>query len=153
MSSMSERGMSISIPLDSDGFLSLECPFCEERFKLSAGEVEGDDVSEIYCPICGLTDEPSNFKTKEVVDAINVAFQNMAYDFLNDEMKAWERRSRGNKLMTFKAGPPIKHEPEVVLIEDDSLDIHTFDCCKRRAKVRAIDEALILKCPYCGVAE
>lgn len=150
---MSERSTEISIPLDSDGFVSLECPFCEERFKLSAGEVQNDDVYEIHCPLCGLSDEPNSFWTTEAVEAARVVMENMARDVINEAMKGWERRSRSNKFMTFKAGLPIKHEPEVVLIEDNSLEIHTFDCCHRSAKVKAIGEALILKCPYCGVAE
>lgn len=150
---MSERSTQISIPTDLDGFLSLECPFCEGRFKLSASEVQEDDVVLIHCPICGLSDEPNSFLTSEVVEAANIMLQNLAYDVVNDAMKGWERRSRGNKSMTFKAGRPIRHEPEAVLIEDDSLKLHVFECCDRSAKVSVMDAALILKCPYCGVAQ
>lgn len=50
---MSEN-MAISIPLDEDGFLLLQCPFCRGFFKVRSEDYEADDVEELWCPLCGL---------------------------------------------------------------------------------------------------
>ena len=43
--------MKVSLPTDSDGFLSQECPFCEQRFKVLFGQGSQEPVS--HCPYCG----------------------------------------------------------------------------------------------------
>jgi sarcosine oxidase delta subunit len=150
---MSERSTQISIPTDSDGFLSFECPFCEERFKLAANEVQEDDVFVLHCPICGLNDDAQSFLSSGVIEAAQTAAMNLAYDAINEAMKGWERRSRSSDLIRFKAGSPLKHEPEKVLIEDEAFELHEFACCDRSAKVQPIDEVAGVYCPYCGTAE
>ena len=45
---------SLSIPLDEDGFLEMECDYCKERFMLSKETFEGEDNLDFFCPICGL---------------------------------------------------------------------------------------------------
>lgn len=43
--------MEIGFPTDSDGFLSQECPSCEQQFKVCFGEGSDEPIS--YCPYCG----------------------------------------------------------------------------------------------------
>lgn len=52
-----EIQVSVSLPLDSDGFLRRECPTCEEEFKwFSHAEGDGDaePASQYFCPLCGV---------------------------------------------------------------------------------------------------
>jgi hypothetical protein len=50
----------MTIPLDSDGFLRRECPTCEREFKWRPSDAEaGDDVEPAddagyFCPYCGV---------------------------------------------------------------------------------------------------
>lgn len=52
-----EISISVSLPVDQDGFLRRECPTCEEQFKWYAHE-EGDTdveiVDQYFCPLCGV---------------------------------------------------------------------------------------------------
>lgn len=62
-----EIQMSMSLPLDSDGFLRRHCPTCEREFKRFAGSDE-DDVDEApdggyFCPYCALQAPPDAWHT------------------------------------------------------------------------------------------
>ena len=49
-----EVEFAVSIPLDEDGFLRRECPFCEREFKwLSVGEEDSSPPEGFCCPYCG----------------------------------------------------------------------------------------------------
>lgn len=50
--------ISVSLPLDVDGFLRRECPTCEQQFKWFDGRTEGVPDDYVYpdvhwCPLCG----------------------------------------------------------------------------------------------------
>ncbi len=45
-----------SIHSDEDGFVSLQCPFCKEKFKLTTQDIENEHILSIFCPHCGLTE-------------------------------------------------------------------------------------------------
>jgi endogenous inhibitor of DNA gyrase (YacG/DUF329 family) len=58
-----EISISVSVPLDQDGFLRRECPTCEQQFKWYAhndGDSDAEIVSQYFCPLCG---EPSGVDT------------------------------------------------------------------------------------------
>ena len=44
----------MSIPLDEDGDLLLQCPRCGESFKVDAEDYQAEDVWELWCPMCGI---------------------------------------------------------------------------------------------------
>lgn len=46
--------MEISVPLDKENFIELECDFCKNRFMLHQDVYESDDNINFFCPICGL---------------------------------------------------------------------------------------------------
>lgn len=46
---MADKIIQISIPADEDGFVSFECPHCEQRFKLRADEFEESDIINLFC--------------------------------------------------------------------------------------------------------
>lgn len=63
-----ERGISVGIPLDGDGFVLRECPACEREFRwhVSADEDEGSPVPPggYFCPYCGKQASPDSWFTK-----------------------------------------------------------------------------------------
>lgn len=145
---MSTETIEFSIPLDEDGFVELQCPFCKEVFRLNAEDVESDDVIGIFCPSCGLTGEINNFLTDDVLESAQIAAMNMARAYLNDSLKKLERESKGLLKVTEK----LKPEPNNLLtIKKVDVDLMMFDCCGRSAKISPLANQCKAYCPYCGV--
>lgn len=51
-----EIRISVSLPLDADGFLRRECPVCEHEFKWFSHDErypEAEPVEQYFCPLCG----------------------------------------------------------------------------------------------------
>lgn len=141
--------MSISIPTDDDGYVLLQCPNCGAYFKATPSDIEDDGILLIYCPSCGLTGE--SYITEDVVELATAKIQNCAVDMIFDEFKKMERQFK-NGSVTFKAGKPPKHEPENPIRSGiEALEITTFPCCKRTAKIKPLLKITGCYCPFCGV--
>lgn len=141
--------MSISIPSDDDGYVLMQCPNCGTYFKAMPLDIEDDGVLQIYCPSCGLVGE--NYITEDVLELATAMVQNKAMDMIYDEFKKMERQFIKGPV-TFKAGKPPKREPEnPVRSGIEALEIVTFPCCKRTAKVKPLLKMTGCYCPFCGV--
>ena len=57
--------MEISVPLDKENFIELECDFCKNRFMLHQDVYESDDNINFFSPICGL---PNKINGKSTAD-------------------------------------------------------------------------------------
>ncbi len=148
---MSET-VKVSIPADDEGFVTFQCPFCSEHFKLDAGEVQEDSVFDIFCPLCGLKDKATAFLSDDVIEHMQQIAINTMNGMLNDWTKGLEKQFRGNKGMTFKAGKPLpQEEPKLLFEKENDMDIVNFDCCNRKAKVKNSNVQVKVYCPYCGV--
>lgn len=146
--------INFSIPTDNDGCITFQCPFCNTYFKLDAGEVQEDDVIELFCPSCGLSSEPNKFLNEDIIERALIMAKNHMADMLNSSMKKMERQFKGSKGVTFKAGKKIKHEHEKTLYEvENELQSYEFKCCDKSGKIREIDKEVGPYCPYCGVSE
>jgi redox-regulated HSP33 family molecular chaperone len=44
---MSYKTFEISIPADEDGYVTFQCPYCNQRFKLNASEIQDSDGVDI----------------------------------------------------------------------------------------------------------
>jgi hypothetical protein len=65
---MSDANIEISLPLDNDGCLSRECPYCKMRFKIHKDDMDGEKLpAEIFCPYCGQSDSKDEFWTSEQI--------------------------------------------------------------------------------------
>lgn len=148
---MFDGTLHISIPTDDDGFVSFQCPFCSDKFKLSVGECEQEDVLQIFCPYCGLSDELSNFLSDEVNEQLRIAAQNYLAEQINSMLRDMERRFHRNPGVSFRASP-LNTEPDSQIIEtDDDLEPSTHEICGRTVKVHANCIEVGPYCPYCGV--
>jgi len=81
--------LEVSFPTDADGFLSQECPSCEQRFKVVFGE--GSEAPISHCPYCGYTGQ-NCWHTQPQVDYIQAVAANVA---LGLELKKLERQMKG----------------------------------------------------------
>lgn len=67
-----EASLSMSIPLDADGFLRRECPTCEREFKWLPAEddTEFDEMSDggYFCPYCAIQAPPESWFTQAQIE-------------------------------------------------------------------------------------
>lgn len=141
--------MEISIPADNDGYILLQCPNCGTFFKATPSDIEDDGVLELFCPSCGLVGE--DYITEDVLELAMAMAHNKAMDIIHEEFKKMERQFRKGPV-TFKAGKRPKHEPEnPIHSRIEALEIVSFPCCKRTAKIKPILSMTGCYCPFCGV--
>ena len=138
----------LEIPTDSDGFISFQCPFCNEKFKLSADFINQMDIDELYCPYCGLQNSFENFFTDEVIELAKAKIENMAMDFISENVKSLKDSfSNGLFEMTIDTKFNDVNEPEV--IESDDMYKKTLSCCNFDVKLN--ENINSCYCPKCGV--
>ena len=53
--------MKISVPLDKDCFIEMECDFCKNRFMLHRDVYESEENISFFCPICGLPNKINTY--------------------------------------------------------------------------------------------
>jgi hypothetical protein len=141
--------MEISIPTDDDGYVLLQCEHCGSYFKATPSDIEDDGVLEIFCPSCGLVSE--NYATEDVIELALAMAENVAMDMVYDTLKKMERQFR-NSPISFKMNKRPKYEAENPIRSGiEALEIATFPCCKRTAKVKPLLKMTGCYCPFCGV--
>ncbi len=148
---MSDTVFKITVPSDNDGFITLQCPFCDDRFKLTVADFEREDIIEICCPYCGLRHQHNHFLTDEVIEQANIIVANYAKSIINKWAKDSERRFRSNKHIKFKAGKPLKMDKEKTLFEKEELETYNLKCCQITVKTRPLSQVIGVYCPCCGV--
>lgn len=148
---MSSKVISINIPTDSDGFISLQCPFCKDKFKLTSQDFQSDELTYIFCPYCGLQDKLNNFITDEVREQIKIIAMNEAKSMINNSFKRLQRKTKSNTFLSLKLNKSLKMEQENILFEIDSLEIAQLNCCKLTIKVDSLAKLSGIYCPLCGL--
>ena len=145
-----EFHMTISIPTDDEGYILLRCEHCGTFFKATPSDIEKDGVLHLFCPSCGLTSE--NYVTEDVIELAMKMAKNKVNDMLYDMFKDLERHNRRNSIIKFKAGNRPKHEAEEPIRSSiEALEITTFQCCRRTAKIKPLLKMTGAYCPFCGV--
>lgn len=148
---MADQTFTISIPCDDDGFVTLQCPFCNDRFKLTGEGFQREDLLCIFCAYCGLYGEANTFLTDEIIEQAHIIAGNYAKSILNDFMKDLEKSLKHSKHVSFKAGKKIKEEDEQVLFEREEMETLEPSCCATQVKVRSSAAIVGIYCPFCGV--
>jgi len=148
---MANVSFQITVPSDNDGFITFQCPFCDERFKLTTEDFQREDILEIFCPYCGLRHQHSNFLRDEVIEQAKIIASNYAKSLLNQWVKDLEKSTKRNKFVKFKVGKSQKIEAEQILFEQEELEITTLACCQVTVKTRPLNKVIGVYCPCCGV--
>lgn len=129
-----EVWLSISIPLDSDGFLRRECPTCEREFKWL--QDDADDAESLgtpdggyYCPYCAIQAPPGSWFTQAQLD---LAENEVINEVIAPELERFSSDiesigRRPGSLVSFRADYdlPDKLDP---LIEADDMKRISFTC-------------------------
>jgi len=135
--------LELSFPTDADGFLSQECPSCNQQFRILYGQGSEEPIS--FCPYCGHEGRDC-WWTLEQVDHIQTLTTNVV---LGPEIKKFERQLKG------VSGGPFKIDvqgsiPDVLpppIDTDVDFEIFHFPCCNETIKA---DQHEKLFCIICG---
>ncbi|WP_430607199.1 hypothetical protein IGJ55_000336 [Enterococcus sp. AZ170] len=139
----------ISVPSDSEGFVILQCSLCSEFFKMTPTDFEDESQLQIWCPSCGLN--PDSLITDEVIDIAMKMANNHVSDMLNDFGKEISKTFKSSGNIKFKRGSDLKKDPIDPLVSQlDNFEIHTYDCCHKKAKIRPSLKMEGGYCPFCG---
>ena len=135
--------MEVRFDTDSDGFLSQECPSCQQRFKVLF--CSGRDKPVSFCPYC-CHNEHDCWWTPEQIDYI----QSAATDIIvRPELEKFQRQLKGisNEFFHVDVTSDIP-DPVVSPVEtDDHLKVLRFQCCGETIKV---DQRNRYYCIICG---
>lgn len=144
-----ETYITISIPIDDEGYVLLKCEHCGTFFKGTPSDIQDVGVLKIYCPSCGLisnsyiTDDVQELAIKMTENKVNELFYDM---FKNLECQ------RKNNMVKFKSGKRPRHKIEDPIRSGiEALEICTFPCCARTAKIKPLLKMTGAYCPFCGV--
>jgi uncharacterized Zn-finger protein len=148
---MADVAFQITVPSDNDGFITLQCPFCDDRFKLTVEDFQREDILEIFCPYCGLRHQHSQFLRDEVIEQAQIIAGNYAKSLLNQWMKDLEKSTKRNKFINLKAGKSPKIEAVKILFEQEELETTALACCQVTVKTRPLNKVIGVYCPCCGV--
>lgn len=90
------------LPLDVDGFLSRECPLCAFEFKWFSDQEtqqEQDELSQYFCPRCGVPAGLDKWWTPQQLELIEY-FANIAVlNQFTDAMNHWNKSTTGSNLI------------------------------------------------------
>jgi len=139
--------ISFSLPTDSDGFLSQECPTCKRRFKVVLGD--GSDQPIAYCPYC-----PHHgagcWWTREQADYwTSVAVETAMMPRLNQMAKKFNS-STGSGLLTVRMGVKQSPKSPQPIEHDSEMPMYVFECCGEKIKHDGNGDTL--NCIICGSA-
>ncbi|MDQ3879348.1 MAG: hypothetical protein M3290_13525 [Actinomycetota bacterium] len=152
-----EFELSMSVPLDSDGFLRRECPTCEREFKwldtsgTDGASEEPDEDRGYFCPYCGVEAPPNAWLTSAQADmAQNMVAREVMGPLMRDldkTMRGVGRRSGGMFEMSVDYRPPDELDP---LTEVDDMRRVDFTCHPSEP-VKVLDDwAGPVRCLVCG---
>jgi uncharacterized Zn-finger protein len=150
---MSEVKIPMTLPLDSDGFLRRECPYCKREFKVFPSQKEEDMeesnvIVELFCPYCGQSAGKNSWWTGEQRRyAKEIALKKVLEPELEELGKSLENIGKGS-FIKIKMEKPSFKTPK---IHEEADDMKLFDlpCCKERIKLEENWKGYV-HCIVCG---
>ena len=147
-----KKNIKFKIPIDNEGFISLNCPYCNCSFKLEFAIVDKENVIILYCPNCGLHSSPNNFIPLKILKHAETLITNEIKKSLNDFTDNLEKTFKKNKYISFKKNKNFNIEiPEPLFETNHKLEPLELNCCNCKVKVLMTDKLTGIYCPYCGV--
>ena len=141
--------MSVSIPVDEDGFLLLQCPSCRGFFKVRSEDYEADDVEELWCPLCGLKND--SFWPDEVIELAKAKALNQFLGDFAKELSGIGRSSSRQSLIKLSVSSRFDHEREGEMLPAvDAYETATCKFCGRTEKLKPLPKYVGAFCAFCG---
>ena len=136
--------MKVSFSTDADGFLSQECPSCQQRFKVIFGEGSQEPIS--HCPYCGYKGQQC-WLTQEQSDHVEAVATDIV---IGPELKKLEREIGGlsKELFTINMESNLPKPSQPPVETDVFFDILHLPCCKETIKVNRQQQHF---CIICGM--
>lgn len=151
---MDDFEVSVSIPLDNDGFLRRECPACEQQFKWHDGpandEAETQQPTETYyCPLCGKPAGPDSWWTQEQLDYAQGVAAPAAMELMTRE---FDKALNGLKSDLIKVSRGHVETPDVPmpLVEPDDMVIVASPCHSYEPVKIPEESSGLVFCLVCG---
>jgi hypothetical protein len=126
-----EKGLSISIPLDDDGFMRRECPTCERECKWRPtpdGEI-GEPMPEsgYACPYCAQRATADRWWTKAQAECVSARALS---EIVGPALEGWERDPDPEALISFevRVEKPAAPSPSPLPAEPNDMTRVDFEC-------------------------
>ena len=149
--------ISVSLPLDNDGFLRRECPNCLQEFKWHDGpaneEAEAQQDTETYhCPLCGRPSGVDSWWTQAQLDYAQGVAMPAALQEIEHELDRAFRGLNSKHLKVTRTGHLDTPAEPMPLIEPDDMVMIASPCHPYEpVKVPEV-EAGPFYCLVCGSA-
>lgn len=147
---MDKNTIKISIPLDKDGYIELECDYCKYRFMLPEITFTSEDTISLFCPICGLPNYINTFYTPEVLEVAQQLAVNYALEEIERSLGKSLRKFNKNSLFKMTMKSPKKEHIKELYQPISDYTVVSYNCCKTKAKVTSFDNEVGVYCPICG---
>lgn len=148
---MEETSLKIQLTSDEDGFILQRCPHCGELFKLTAQDIESDEILNIYCPSCGLT--ANSFLTQDVIKLAIAKSRNFAMDEITRRFQSFAKKN-SSSLIKVEAKAIREREAELpIRATIEALQTTTCHDCGRKAKISPMLAMSAHTCPLCGIGQ
>jgi hypothetical protein len=151
--------ISVSLPLDTDGFLRRECPHCMHEFKWHNGpasdEAEQHAAPPAYhCPLCGQPAGMESWYTQVQVEYLDQSAAPIIDDVVGSAMDDLLKGFSGTKGITIsRSGGRRVHSPNPdPLVEPDDMTIVASPCHSYEPVKVADNHVGPLYCLVCGSA-
>lgn len=150
---MSVKNITIKIEGDIEGYVPFECPYCNLEFKLNASEFQNEEypLIELFCPYCGLVDEPNSFYTKDIIEHMHALAQNYMHEELNKILGKFAKSTSKNKFVKVKFKPLKPVYIKELRAYESNEDCFECKMCKNHVKVIYCAGSSKIYCPFCGV--
>lgn len=141
--------LSISIPLDEEGYMLMQCPVCGDYFKVRSEDYEADDVGELWCPMCGLKND--SFWPDEVVELAKAKALNQLMGDFEKEIAGIGRTLARQPFMKMTVSSHFDSEREGEMLPAvDAYEEVACRFCGRKEKLRPLPRYVGAFCAFCG---
>lgn len=149
--------ISVSLPLDNDGFLRRECPNCLQEFKWHHGSANEEaeahqDPETYYCPLCGGPSGPDTWWTREQLDYAQGVAMPAALQEVESELDRAFRGLNSKHLKVKRTGHLDTPAEPMPLTEPDDMVIIASPCHAYEPVKVPEAEAGPFYCLVCGSA-
>lgn len=147
--------VSVSLPLDDDGFLRRECPRCVREFKWFThgdGDPDAELAEQYFCPLCGAASGADEWWTPAQLEYAQAMASPDIEQFVNDSIRD---ALQGSKYLRVSPGSGVDMDietPEPLIEPNDMVIVESP--CHPNEPLKVPDEVVDvpIHCLVCGAA-
>lgn len=140
----------LSIPLDEDGFIEMECDYCKSRFLLHESVYSDEENLHFFCPICGIPNKISTFYCPEILDAVEQKVWEYMHDDILRRLGPTIKEINKSGFVKMSLDMPKKEPEKELYAPINEYVISHQSCCDIDVKTIMLDAQIGLYCPICG---